>query len=182
MTFPTTGFCSSRPAPPSAGRRGLLRQVALGLAAVLVGGVLMGVAWRLLAPVVSGQGHRRRGLPGRATASCKAAQDGWLAVVLGVAGLAAATVQVAGAREPQLCPGRAARPVAGVAAAGFLAWGRRRLAGPTTAWPASSPRTPRRSAPRCGCTPPPCSPVGPFMFAVTRSLAAMFSNDRSERG
>jgi hypothetical protein len=178
MTIPTTGLIQPAGRRPLGPARPLLQRAALGVALVLVAGAVLGVAWRLLAPVVTAQvidggvyldGH----------SELEAAQDGWLAIVLGAAGLALATAQAVRSREPQLA--RALLALVAVTASGFVAWRVGVWLGPPSlgsqlAAHSTDVRTPLRLHTAAVLL------VAPFMFAVTRSLAALFGSDRSAAG
>ncbi|WP_426566643.1 hypothetical protein ACPPVT_08930 [Angustibacter sp. McL0619] len=158
-------------ASPDRGWRPASRLLASALLLALVGGALLGVAWRLLAPVpgvqvIEGavylQGH----------AELEAAQDGWLAVVLGLAGVLVATMQAVRAREPQAA--RAVLAVVAVGIAGVVAWQVGQLLGPETlrhqlAVHEAHLRTPLRLHSAGVLL------IGPMLCAVTRCLAALFS-------
>jgi hypothetical protein len=158
-------------AGPERGWRPASRLVLSFLLAALVGGVLLGIAWRLLAPlptaqVIDGsvylQGH----------AELEAAQDGWLAVVLGLAGIVAATVQAVRAREPQAV--RAVLVVIGVGLAGVVAWKVGEYLGPDSLRHQLAAHTKPLRVP-LQLHSPGVLLIGPLLCAVTRCLAALFS-------
>ena len=151
--------------------------VALGLV-VLGLGVLLGVLWWVAAPlaradVVGGEvlltGHQE----------LQAAQDGWFAVVTGLTGVLAATVTA-------LLPGRreavsaALAPMLGVGVA-VIAWGTGVLLGPSSLADqvregATQPLTPLQLHAYGVLL------VGPFLFALTRFFASLFSAERLPAG
>ena len=151
--------------------------VALGLV-VLGLGVLLGVLWWVAAPlaradVVGGEvlltGHQE----------LQAAQDGWFAVVTGLTGVLAATV-TALRPERREAVSAALAPVLGAAVA-VTAWATGVLLGPSSLV----------EQVRAGVTQP-LTPlqlhaygvllVGPFLFALTRFFASLFSAERLPAG
>ncbi|MGN6301655.1 MAG: hypothetical protein ACTHN8_11265 [Angustibacter sp.] len=147
-------------------------RVLLPVAGAVVLGVVLGVAWRLLAPLaradVVGGGVYLTGHP-----ELQVAQDGWLALLLGLLGVTAATVQSARAREPQA--GRAVVALLGVLAVGAVAWQVGQWLGPASlaaqvAAGAKHPTTPLELHTASVLL------VGPLLFAVTRCLGALFSS------
>ena len=154
-------------------RRATLRQALLAGGAVLALGVLLGALWWVAAPlarvdVVGGQAY----LAGND--ELQVAQDGWFAVVTGLAGVLAATVL-------SLRPGRFAAASAAVAPA--LA-----LAVALVAWRVGVLLGPPSLADQVGSgSLTPLTPlglhaygvllVGPFLLTVTRFLAALFSSN-----
>jgi hypothetical protein len=141
-------------------------------AVTLLGGLVLGVAWRLLAPLARAQvvdggvylnGHQE----------LQVAQDGWLTILLALTGVLVATVQAVRAREPQ--PLRAVAALLGVALAGVVAWRVGQWLGPQSlrrqvAAGSQHPVTPLEL--RTGAV----LLVGPLLFAITRCLAAIFSS------
>jgi hypothetical protein len=154
------------------------RVLLLALVGALVGGAVLGGVWRLLAPlarasVVDGgvylQGHQE----------LQVAQDGWLTVVLALAGVLTATVQAVRAREPQHL--RALVALVAVGLAGVVAWRVGEWLGPDSlraqlAAGSQHPLTPLQLH-------TPAVPfVGPLLFAVTRCLAALFTSPDRRAG
>jgi hypothetical protein len=161
---------STRPRRPP---RGALARAALVAAFVLGLGALLGLVWWALAPlaradVVDGQVY----LTGHT--ELQAAQDGWFAIVTGVAGVLAATVL-------SLRPGRgevtsaALGPVLGLVVA-VVAWRTGALLGPPSlahqlATGSRHPLTPMQLHGYGALF------VGPLLFALTRFLAALFGSE-----
>jgi hypothetical protein len=164
---------ASRPRRP----RSAPREALLYVAAVVVSGVALGAIWRLLAPiaktdVVAGgvylQGHQE----------LWAAQDGWYAIITGLAGVAAATVQSVRARPPLTV--RAVAALLGVAGACVLARWVGRWLGPSSlahqvAQGVQHPWTPVQLHSFAAYL------VGPLLFAITRCLAALLSGSSSSQ-
>ena len=168
MTSPTDAVL---PHPERPTRNTSLLLVGL---AVLALGVLLGVLWWVAAPlaradVAGGQvllaGHQE----------LRAAQDGWFAAVTGLAGVLFATVMA-------LLPGRheavsaALAPVLGVLVA-VIAWRTGVLLGPSSLVDqvregATAPLTPLQLHAYGVLL------VGPFLFALTRFFASLFSAQR----
>jgi hypothetical protein len=158
-------------ASPDRGWRPVSRLLGTTLLLVLVGGAVLGLLWLWLAPVAAVQvidgavylqGH----------AELQAAQDGWFAVVLGLAGVLVATVQAVRAREPQAA--RAVLAVVAVGLAGLVAWQVGQWLGPDSlrdqlAAHETHLRTPLQLHSAGVLL------VGPLLCAVTRCLAALFS-------
>ncbi|GAA4353168.1 hypothetical protein [Angustibacter luteus] len=161
-------------AAPRRGWRRLGRVTLIDLGLAVVGGVLLGVAWRLLAPVATAQlidggvylqGHQE----------LEAAQDGWLAIVLGLAGVLVATVQAVRAREPQAV--RAVLAVVGLGIAGVIAWQVGQWLGPDSLrHQIDAHTTPLRTPLELHSAG--VLLFGPLLFAITRCLAALFSAPR----
>jgi len=159
---------ASRPRRPRSGPRAALTYVA----AVVIGGVALGAVWRLLAPVaradvVDGgvylQGHEE----------LWAAQDGWFVIVMGLAGVAVATVQSVRARPPLTV--RAVVAMLGLGGASVLVWRVGSWLGPDSlahqvAQGAQHPWTPVQ------LHSPAAFLVAPLLFAITRCLAALLSS------
>ncbi|HEX3004674.1 MAG TPA: hypothetical protein VHO27_10700 [Angustibacter sp.] len=144
----------------------------LPVAGAVVLAVGIGAAWRLLAPLaradVVGGGVYLTGHP-----ELQVAQDGWLALLLALLGVTAATVQSARAREPQ--PRRAVVALLAVFAVGIGAWQVGEWLGPASlaaqvAAGATHPTTPLELRTTSVLL------VGPLLFAVTRCLGALFSS------
>ncbi|GAB3600164.1 hypothetical protein GCM10027446_33200 [Angustibacter peucedani] len=153
-------------------RQRWLLVVVRSLVTALGGGALLGAVWRLLAPlaratVVDGgvylEGHQE----------LQVAQDGWLTVVLALAGVLVATVQAVRAREPQHL--RALLALVALGVAGVVAWRVGEWLGPDSlrhqlAAGSQAPLTPLQ------LHTPAVPLVGPLLFAITRCLAALFSH------
>ncbi len=151
--------------------------VGSALVATVGGGVVLGVLWRVTAPLARAQvidgGVYLNGHP-----ELQAAQDGWLTILLALAGVFVATVQAVRAREPQ--PARAVLALVAVGLAGLLAWQVGGWLGPDSV----------RSQVAAGSTRP-LTPlqlhtvavllVGPLLFAVTRCLSALFTSSEGHR-
>lgn len=144
----------------------------LPVAGAIVLAVAIGAAWRLLAPLaradVVGGGVYLTG-----HTELRVAQDGWLAILLGLLGVAVATAQSARAHEPQA--GRAVLALLAVFAVGVLAWQVGERLGPSSlasqvAAGATHPTTPLELRTTSVLL------VGPLLFAVTRCLGALFSS------
>lgn len=157
-----------------AGRRREHRVVRalLPVSGTLVLAVALGAAWRLLAPVaradVVGGDVYLSGHP-----ELQVAQDGWLALLLALLGVVAATVQSARAREPQA--GRALLALLAVFAVGVVTVAVGQWLGPASlaaqvAAGSQHPLTPLK------LSTPAVLLVGPLLFAVTRCLGALFSS------
>lgn len=146
--------------------------VTVGLAVVGLG-LLLGVLWWVAAPLARAEvaggeillsGHQE----------LQAAQDGWFAVVTGLTGVLAATLTA-------LMPGRreavsaAIVPLLGVGVA-VIAWGTGVLLGPSSLADqvregATQPLTPLQLHAYGVLL------VGPFLFALTRFFASLFSGE-----
>ncbi len=145
------------------------------VAAAVLGGALLGALWRLLAPLARAT-VRDGGVFLEGHQELQVAQDGWLAVVLALAGVATATVQAVRWREPQHL--RALAALVAVALAGVVAWQVGEWLGPDSLRQQMAAGSTRPLTPLQLHTPA-VPLVGPLMFAVTRFLAALFaSSDR----
>lgn len=158
-------------------RAGWLAPVAAVLA-VVVGGAVLGLAWRLLAPlaraqVVQGQvllsGHQE----------LQVAQDGWFALVTGLAGVVVATlVALRGSRRPML---GALASILAVALAGVVAWRVGVLLGPASLVDQVHGGSTRPLTPLALHTPSALL-VGPLLCCLTAFLAALFTGDQGTDG
>lgn len=155
-------------------RRGAGRGLRLVLlaGATLALGAVVGVAWRLIAPlaradVVNGgvylTGHQE----------LQVAQDGWLAALLALLGIVVASIQSVRGREPQAQ--RAVAALVVVAVVGVVGRQVGQWLGPASlaaqvAGGAQHPTTPLELRATSVLF------VGPLLFAVTRCLSALFSS------
>lgn len=153
------------------------RVLGWALAGALLGGAALGAVWRLLAPlarasVVDGgvylQGHQE----------LQVAQDGWLTVVLALAGVLVATVQAVRSREPQHLRALVALLALGVA--GVVAWRVGEWLGPESLRRQVSAGNTRPLTP-LQLHSPAVPLVGPLLFAVTRCLAALLTSEHAGR-
>lgn len=134
-------------------------------------GLALGVLWRLLAPVVQAQVVDGSVFL-RGNQELAIAQDGWLVILLGLAGVTLATVQ-------SLRPGdddavRALVGLGGLVLAGVVAWRVGTWLGPGSlrsqvAAGLSHPSTPLE------LHTPAALLVGPVLYCVTRCLAALLT-------
>lgn len=140
----------------------------------LAGGAALGASWWALAPVV------RARLPAGGVSlggnqELQVAQDGWLAVLLAVAGVLVATVQAVRLRERPVRRLLVAAVATGFA--GFVAWQVGQWLGSASVGSQVAAGATRALTPlqlHTGAV----LLVGPLMFAVTRCLAALFSAAR----
>lgn len=138
----------------------------------VAGGVLLGVAWWLLAPTPAVHVSQGAYYLDGGGSEIEIGQDGWLAVLMGVAGLLVATVQSVRAREPQ-AP-RSVLASAALLLAGAVAWKVGQWIGPSALPDAASVGGAHLNVPLTLHTAA-VLVVGPLLFAVTRCLGALFS-------
>lgn len=157
----------------AAHRAGVGRRLALVAVAVCALGVCLGIVWWVAAPlartdVVDGSvyliGHKE----------LRAAQDGWFAVVTGLAGVLAATV-LSLLPSARVAVDAVLGPVLAVLAA-IVAWRTGVLLGPPPLLDqardgVSHPLTPLELHAYAVLL------VGPFLFSFTRFLASLFGGD-----
>lgn len=146
--------------------------LARSLAAALIGGALLGALWRLLAPLARAT-VRDGGVFLTGHQELQAAQDGWLAAILALAGVATATVQAVRLREPQHL--RALTTLVALGLAGIVAWRVGEWLGPDSLRQQVAAGSTRPLTPLQLHTPA-VPLVGPLLFAVTRFLAALFAS------
>jgi hypothetical protein len=156
-----------------------VRTTVVPLAVVVAAGVLAGVVWWWLAPLARADAEAGA-VYLRGHTELQAAQDCWFAVVLGVLGVLTATVHGWRSSGRATSSGRASRQVqqvlaltAAVGLAGVVAWVTGSWLGPDdlatqVAHGARHPLTPLQLHSVAALL------VGPFLFAFTAFLAALF--------
>ena len=142
---------------------------------VLVGGVVLGIAWWWLAPTAVAQVQGSQVVL-RGHQELQIAQDGWFAVVVAAAGVLLATVL---ALRPSRRPAaQALAAAAALAAASVVAWRVGIWLGPASFPDQVAAGTRAPVTPLVLRTPAPLLLLGPLLFSITRFTAAVLTGDQ----